>query len=137
MTPLVPIIMGSASDLEHAKKIAEGAAMMTRTSLSVDIKSAVWPTRCNRVLAELLDRNIRETGMPTWTSDEVSFPDQEYSIWEYDERTEQLYLHRFYKTQPDLNITNPVVRDEIVKAMVFFLELGVSGFRVDAVPFML
>lgn len=61
---------------EHARKVAEGAAMMTRTSLSVDIKSAVWPTRCNRALADLLDRNIHETGMPTWTSDEIAFARQ-------------------------------------------------------------
>lgn len=58
---------------EQAKNIAEGAAMMTRTSLSVDVKSAVWPTRCNRVLADVLERNMQDTGMPVWTSDEVSF----------------------------------------------------------------
>ena len=67
----------------------------------------------------------------------MAFPDQEDGIWEYDEKTEEWYLHRFYRTQPDLNITNPLVRDEIVKAMGFWLELGISGFRVDAVPFML
>ena len=44
-----------------------------------------------------------------------SFPDKENSIWEYDEKTGEWYLHRFYRTQPDLNITNPRVRDEIVK----------------------
>ena len=52
-------------------------------------------------------------------------------------KTKQYYLHRFYRYQPDLNVTNPVVRDEIVKIMVFWLELGLSGFRVDAVPFLL
>jgi len=74
---------------------------------------------------------------PPDTSKDVAFPDQENSIWEYDEKTEEWYLHRFYRTQPDLNITNPLVRDEIVKAMGFWLELGISGFRVDAVPFMI
>jgi trehalose synthase len=74
---------------------------------------------------------------PPDTSHEVVFPDREHSIWEYDEKTEEWYLHRFYRTQPDLNITNPRVRDEIAKAMGFWLELGISGFRVDAVPFML
>ena len=58
---------------EHAKEIAEGAAMMTRTSLSVDVKSAVWPTRCNRVLADILERNMHDVGMPVWTEDEISF----------------------------------------------------------------
>jgi trehalose synthase len=74
---------------------------------------------------------------PPDTKKEVTFPDKESSIWEYDEKTGEWYLHRFYRTQPDLNITNPLVRDEIVKAMGFWLELGISGFRVDAVPFML
>jgi trehalose synthase len=71
------------------------------------------------------------------TADQVVFPDQEDSIWERDERTGEYYLHRFYRHQPDLNVANPVVRDEIAKMMGFWLELGVSGFRVDAVPFFL
>lgn len=65
------------------------------------------------------------------------FPDKEKTIWTYDERAEQYYLHRFYKHQPDLNITNPAVRDEIAKTIGFWLELGLSGFRVDAVPFLI
>jgi len=65
------------------------------------------------------------------------FPDAEDSAWEYDKKTKQYYLHRFYKYQPDLNVTNPLVRDEIAKVMGFWLSLGISGFRVDAVPFLL
>ncbi|HUG86954.1 MAG TPA: alpha-amylase family protein, partial [Euzebya sp.] len=67
----------------------------------------------------------------------VVFPDEETSVWEFDDKTEQYYLHRFYKHQPDLNVTNPKVRDEIAKVMGFWLQLGLSGFRVDAVPFLL
>jgi len=58
---------------EQARRIAEGAALMTRTSVSVDVKSAVWPTRCNRVLADLLDANIRQVGMPSWSDEEQAF----------------------------------------------------------------
>jgi len=65
------------------------------------------------------------------------FPDVEDSVWELDPKTNQYYLHSFYKFQPDLNITNQKVRDEIAKVMGFWLELGVSGFRVDAVPFLI
>jgi trehalose synthase len=65
------------------------------------------------------------------------FPDQETSNWELDPKTGQYYQHVFYKHQPDLNITNPIVRDEIAKVMGFWLQLGLSGFRVDAVPFLL
>ena len=68
---------------------------------------------------------------------EVVFPDVEDSVWELDEKSGQYYLHHFYKFQPDLNVTNPKVRDEVAKIMGFWLELGVSGFRVDAVPFLI
>jgi maltose alpha-D-glucosyltransferase/alpha-amylase len=64
------------------------------------------------------------------------FPDKEESNWAYDEQAGQFYLHRFYTHQPDLNIGNPKVREEIAKIAGFWLELGLSGFRVDAVPFL-
>lgn len=67
----------------------------------------------------------------------VVFPDAEDSLWEYDEGSGQYYLHRFYKQQPDLNVANPEVRDEIARVVGFWTELGLSGFRVDAVPFLL
>ena len=65
------------------------------------------------------------------------FPDAEDSIWAWDEKAGQWYLHHFYSHQPELNISNPAVRDEIAKIAGFWLELGVDGFRVDAVPFLL
>ncbi|WP_033217477.1 alpha-amylase family protein [Kitasatospora phosalacinea] len=67
----------------------------------------------------------------------VTFPDAEQSLWQYHEPTGQYYFHRFYKEQPDLNITNAEVRDEIARIMGFWTQLGLSGFRVDAVPFLL
>ncbi|MDQ1644566.1 MAG: hypothetical protein QOJ50_750 [Cryptosporangiaceae bacterium] len=76
------------------------------------------------------DEPEKEAGAPV-------FPDQETSDWQYDEKAGQYYLHRFYRHQPDLNVTNPVVRDEIAKVMGFWLQLGLDGFRVDAVPFLL
>jgi trehalose synthase len=68
---------------------------------------------------------------------DVVFPGQETSNWEFDEQAGQYYLHRFYKSMPDLNIANPRVRDEIHKVVGFWLELGMSGFRVDAAPFLI
>jgi trehalose synthase len=72
---------------------------------------------------------------PPDTSGEVVFPDQEESIWEREEKTESWYLHHFYRHQPDLNVANPLVREEIMRVIGFWLELGIDGFRVDAVPF--
>lgn len=67
----------------------------------------------------------------------IVFPDQETSLWQYDEQAGQYYLHQFYKHQPDLDIANPEVREEIMRIIGFWLQLGLSGFRVDAVPFLL
>jgi trehalose synthase len=67
----------------------------------------------------------------------IAFPDKETSNWKRDRRTGEYYLHRFYRFQPDLNIANPAVRDEICKIAACWLALGVSGFRMDAVPFLL
>src|SRR4029079_8825330 len=83
------------------------------------------------------DFYIWRTEEPPDTSAQVVFPDQEDSLWEYDEAAGAWYFHRFYKTQPALNITNSLVRDEMLKIMGFWLELGISGFRVDAVPFLI
>ncbi len=55
---------------DQAKKIAEGAAMMTNTSVEVDVMSAVWPVRGNRTLAELVQRNIELVGSPEWSPQE-------------------------------------------------------------------
>lgn len=74
---------------------------------------------------------------PPDTSDEVVFPGEENSLWTKDESSGEWYLHMFAKHQPDLNVTNPRVRDQIAKAMGLWLELGLDGFRLDAVPFFL
>ena len=68
---------------------------------------------------------------------DVVFPDKEDSNWAWSEEAGQWYLHRFYSHQPDLNVANPRVRDEIAQVMGFWVELGLSGFRVDAVPFLI
>jgi trehalose synthase len=67
----------------------------------------------------------------------VVFPDAEDSNWDYDEVAGKWFLHRFYSHMPDLNIANPQVRDEINKIVGYWLELGISGFRVDAAPFVI
>ncbi|HEX2023799.1 MAG TPA: alpha-amylase family protein [Acidimicrobiales bacterium] len=66
-----------------------------------------------------------------------TFPGEQGGVWTYDEKAGQYYLHRFYPHQPDLNIANPAVREEIARILGFWMELGVIGFRVDAVPFLL
>jgi maltose alpha-D-glucosyltransferase/alpha-amylase len=68
---------------------------------------------------------------------DVVFPDRETSNWAYDRKARQWYLHRFYSHQPDLNAANPAVEDEIAQVVGYWLDQGLAGFRVDAVPFLL
>jgi trehalose synthase len=77
----------------------------------------------------------RSTPSPSPAS--LAFPDKEKSNWQLDRRTGEYYLHRFYRFQPDLNIANSAVRDEICKIAAFWLALGADGYRMDAVPFLL
>jgi maltose alpha-D-glucosyltransferase/alpha-amylase len=65
------------------------------------------------------------------------FPGVQKSTWNYDDAAKAWYFHRFYDFQPDLNTSNPEVQAEILKIMGFWLQLGVSGFRMDAVPFVI
>ncbi len=59
------------------------------------------------------------------------------STSDYDSVAKAYYFHRFYEFQPDLNTSNPEVQAEILKIMGFWLQLGVSGFRMDAVPLLI
>jgi maltose alpha-D-glucosyltransferase/alpha-amylase len=67
----------------------------------------------------------------------VVFPGVQKTTWTWDKQSREYYFHRFYEFQADLNTHNKVVRDEIRKVMGFWLELGISGFRMDAVPFLI
>jgi maltose alpha-D-glucosyltransferase/alpha-amylase len=83
------------------------------------------------------DYYVWRTDDPGDTSDQVVFPGEQEGIWTYDETADAYYLHHFYPFQPDVNFANPAVREEFRKVMGLWLQLGVSGFRVDAAPFLI
>lgn len=66
----------------------------------------------------------------------IIFKDTETSNWAWEPNTKQYYWHRFYSHQPDLNYDNPDVREEILNVIRFWLEMGIDGFRCDAVPYL-
>jgi maltose alpha-D-glucosyltransferase/alpha-amylase len=66
----------------------------------------------------------------------IIFIDTEKSNWTWDEQAGQYFWHRFYSSQPDLNFDNPRVREEMKNVMRFWLDMGVDGFRADAVPYL-
>jgi maltose alpha-D-glucosyltransferase/alpha-amylase len=66
----------------------------------------------------------------------IIFTDTEKSNWTWDEVAQQYYWHRFFSHQPDLNFDNPKVLKAIFKTMRFWLDMGVDGFRLDAIPYL-
>lgn len=66
----------------------------------------------------------------------IIFVDSETSNWTWDKTAGAFFWHRFYSHQPDLNFDNPLVFDEVIAAMRFWLDLGVDGLRLDAVPYL-
>ncbi len=66
----------------------------------------------------------------------IIFTDTETSNWTWDAVAGAYYWHRFFSHQPDLNFDNPAVHDAVLKAMDFWLEMGVDGLRLDAIPYL-
>ena len=84
-----------------------------------------------------------ERDVYVWSDDPQRYSDApvlfrhfESSNWEWDSVAEQYYLHRFLRHQPDLNYNNPWVQDTMLDVVDFWLDRGVDGFRLDAVPFL-
>jgi maltose alpha-D-glucosyltransferase/alpha-amylase len=67
----------------------------------------------------------------------IIFTDTEKSNWAWDEVAGQYYWHRFFSHQPDLNFDNPQVLEAVLNVMEFWLEIGVDGFRLDAIPYLI
>lgn len=74
---------------------------------------------------------------PENANEGMVFPGVQKSTWSRDKESGEYFFHRFYEFQPDLNTANPLVQAEILKIMGFWIQLGVSGFRMDAVPFVI
>ena len=66
----------------------------------------------------------------------IIFTDTETSNWSFDPERGQYYWHRFFRYQPDLNYDNPAVREEMKRIVRFWLDLGIDGFRMDAIPYL-
>jgi maltose alpha-D-glucosyltransferase / alpha-amylase len=74
---------------------------------------------------------------PKGANSGMVFPGAQKSTWTWEKNARTYYFHRFYDFQPDLNTAHPEVQAEILKIMGFWLQLGVDGFRMDAVPFVI
>ena len=88
-------------------------------------------------------RDSAERDFYVWSDDNRRFPetriifsDTESSNWAWDEVAQQYYWHRFFSHQPDLNLNNPRVVEAIIRVMRFWLDMGVDGLRLDAIPYL-
>lgn len=130
--------LGTLGDLVEVIRVARSQGMRVIIDFVMNHTSAEHPWfRSSR---SSLDSPHRDWYVwrdePPANPDPPVFPGLEESTWTLDERTGQYYLHHFRAHQPDLNIAHPAVREQIERNLGLWLELGVSGFRVDAVPFL-
>ena len=89
------------------------------------------------------DRNSPKRDYYVWSDDptkysetRIIFLDTQPSNWTFDEVAQQYFWHRFFEHQPDINYDNPAVWDEMFKIGRFWLDLGIDGFRCDAIPYL-
>ena len=90
-----------------------------------------------------MDRTNRRADWYVWSDDDQRWPDAkiifcdvEHSNWTWDPQREQYYWHRFFSHQPDLNFSNPEVQEAMLEVVRFWLDIGLDGFRLDAVPYL-
>jgi maltose alpha-D-glucosyltransferase / alpha-amylase len=131
--------LGTLGDLVDFLRLARERGIRVMIDLVVNHTSDQHPW----FQAARADRTSRYRDFYVWADERPAdadegmvFPGVESATWTYDDVAGAWYFHRFYHFQPDLNLANPAVREEIRKVMGFWLELGVSGFRVDAAPFL-
>jgi maltose alpha-D-glucosyltransferase / alpha-amylase len=97
-----------------------------------------WFQKARTAPKDSVERNFYVwTDDPTQYKDvRIIFQDFEASNWTWDPVAQQYYWHRFFHHQPDLNYDNPLVQEEIFKIIDYWCEMGVDGFRLDAVPYL-
>ena len=130
---------GTLGDLVELVRVARERGIRVIADLVINHTSIdhPWFQQARRGHPVYRDFYVWADEKPPNADQGVIFPGKQESIWSYDRAARRWYMHRFYPFQPDLNINNPLVRDEIHKAIGFWLSLGLSGFRIDAVPFLI
>ena len=130
---------GTIEDFKELIKSVHKRGMRVITDLVVNHTSDQHPW----FQAARSDRNSPYRDYYVWSDTDqkysearIIFLDTETSNWTWDDTAGQYYWHRFYSSQPDLNFDNPRVREEILQAAGYWLDLGIDGFRVDAVPYL-
>ncbi len=131
---------GTLKDFRAFVRAADerGLRIVTEMVLNHTSDQHPWFQRARRAQPGTNARNFY-----VWNDDSLRYPDAriifkdfERSNWSYDPVAGAYYWHRFYSHQPDLNFDNPRVRSAVLRVMSFWFNLGVSGLRLDAVPYL-
>jgi len=117
---------------------ARGLRVVTELVINHTSDQHPWFQRARRA-----PRGSPERDFYVWSDDpnkyagtRIIFTDTETSNWAWDDVAGQYYWHRFFSHQPDLNYDNPAVLDAVLKTMHYWLDMGVDGFRLDAIPYL-
>jgi len=130
---------GSAGDFVEFMHQAEARGIRVLIDLVVNHTSDrhPWFKAARERGSQLHDWYVWSKKRPADARSGIVFPGVQKRTWTFDRKVREYYFHRFYDFQPDLDLDNPRVREEVRRIMGFWLQLGVAGFRVDAVPFVL
>ena len=131
--------LGTLGDFVEFSRAARDRGMRVLVDLVVNHTSVdhPWFQAARDPESPFHDWYVWSEEKPADLKEGIIFPGVQEAVWSYDRKARKWYMHRFYAHQADLNIANPAVRDEITRIMGFWLELGISGFRIDAVPFLI
>jgi maltose alpha-D-glucosyltransferase/alpha-amylase len=131
---------GTLDDFKRFLREAHSRGIRVITELVINHTSDkhAWFQR-----ARLAPAGSKERNYYVWTDNperykdaRIIFKDFEPSNWSWDPVAKAYYWHRFYSHQPDLNFDNPQVRKEVLRALDFWLGMGVDGLRLDAIPYL-
>ncbi|MBA3728701.1 MAG: maltose alpha-D-glucosyltransferase [Actinobacteria bacterium] len=131
---------GTLRDFKQFLRAANRAGLRVITELVVNHTSDQheWFQRARRAAPGSSSRNyyVWSDNPDRYPEARIIFKDFEGSNWAWDSVADQYYWHRFYSHQPDLNFESPDVRQALVNVMDFWLDMGVDGLRLDAVPYL-
>ena len=133
----------SYGKLKHLKKFIKaahkrGLKVITELVINHTSDQHPWFQRARQAPKGSVEREyyVWSDNPNTYKDVRIIFQDYETSNWTWDPVAEQYYWHRFFHHQPDLNYDNPKVQEEVFKILDYWLDMGVDGFRLDAVPYL-
>jgi maltose alpha-D-glucosyltransferase/alpha-amylase len=132
--------LGSLGDFVELIHQAKNRGLRVIIDLVVNHTSDEHPwfvSACSDPDSPFRDWYVWSQAEPQALDQGMVFPGYQKTTWTFHEQAGAWYYHRFYDFQPDLNMSNPAVRQEIEKIIGFWLQLGVDGFRLDAAPFVI